>query len=329
MSSNVPVITTSERTCFRRCPQKWWWRYRMGLVPRGEMADALWFGIGVHEALAKWYRKGRQRGPRPATTFEKWCGEEERAIRANYADRDKEWFDKPKFEDAKELGISMLESYVDKYGKDDNWNVIAIERQFKVTVTSHGEAVAEFVSTWDGVYEDLEDGLVKLMEHKTATAIQTAYLELDDQGGAYWAVAGAVLRAEGVLGPTENISEITYNFLRKSRQDERPQNEAGLYLNLDGSVSKKQPPPYFVREPVERIPAEQKTQMQRLADEVTVMNAMRDGTLPITKSTTKDCTFCEFFLMCKMHEHGDKGWESVMRSEYFQRNPYDRYEKSA
>lgn len=301
----------------------------MGLVPRGEMADALWFGIGVHEALAKWYRKGRQRGPRPATTFEKWCDEEERAIRANYSDRDKEWFDKPKFEDAKELGIVMLEAYVDKYGKDDNWNVIAIERQFRITVTNHGEPVAEFVSTWDGVYEDLEDGLIKLMEHKTATAIQTAYLELDDQGGAYWAVAGAVLRAEGVLGPTENISEITYNFLRKSKQDERPTNEAGLYLNLDGSVSKKQPPPYFVREPVERIPAEQRTQMQRLADEVTVMNAMRDGTLPITKNTNKDCTFCEFFLMCKMHEHGDKGWESVMRSEYFQRNPYDRYHKAA
>jgi PD-(D/E)XK nuclease superfamily len=301
----------------------------MGLVPRGQMADPLWFGIGIHEALAKWYGKGKRRGPHPAKTFAKWVGQEERDIRANYADRDKEWFDSPKFEDARDLGIAMLEGYVDKYGKDQNWDVIAIERQFRVLVTWDGVPIAEFWSTWDGVYRDLDDGLVKLMEHKTAAQIMLAYLDIDDQGGAYWAVAGPILRAEGVLKLNEQISEITYNFLRKSMQDERPTNDAGMYLNKDGSISKKQPPPYFIREPVERIPAEQKIQMQRLAEEVTVMNAMRDGTIPVTKSTQRDCPSCEFFLMCKTHEHGGNGWEAIMRADFNQANPYGRYEKSA
>lgn len=301
----------------------------MGLVPRGETVDALWFGIGVHEALAHWYQPGLKRGRHPAAYFDEWCGEEEREIRASYSERDKEWYDEPKFEDARELGVAMLEEYVNKYGKDDHWDVIAIEQQFKVRIIWRGQPIGEFWSTFDGVYRDLRDGRIKLMEHKTAAQIALAYLELDDQGGSYWAVAGAVLRAQGVLKPKEQIKEITYNFLRKSRPDERPKNEAGQSLNLDGSVSKKQPAIAFVREPVERTSAENQIQMERLADEVAVMRAIREGVIPVTKSTTRDCPSCEFFLMCKAHERGGDGWEHIMQADYVQQNPYQRYEKSA
>lgn len=325
----LPVITTSERTTFRRCPQKWWWRYRMGLVPRGETVDALWFGIGIHEALAQWYRKGRKRGILPAVFFAKWCGEEEREIRASYSDRETEWYDEPKFEDSRDLGVAMLEAYIARYGHDEDWDVIATERQFRVLVTWHGESIAEFWSTWDGVYRDLRDGRVKLMEHKTAAAVQTAYLELDDQGGSYWAVAGPVLRQEGTLKPGEQIKEISYNFLRKARPDPRPQDETGAYLNMDGTISKRQPPEAFVRHPVERFPAEHQAQMERLAKEVAVMNAMRSGQLPVTKSTTRDCTFCEFFLMCQLHEKGGDSWMSLMQADFVQQDPYGRYTKSA
>jgi hypothetical protein len=331
--SDLVVITTSERSAFRRCPQKWYWRYRMGFVPRGESPDALWFGIGVHIGLAEWYQQGRKRGPHPAKTFREWVGEEEREIRAAYSDHERDWEDwedKPKFEDARELGIAMLEGYVDKYGKDDSWDVIAIEQQFRIKIMRGGVPIAEFWSTWDGVYRDLADrGKIKLMEHKTATAIQTAYLELDDQGGSYWAVAGALLRKNGLLKPEENIEEITYNFLRKAFPDERPRNETGAYLNKDGTVSKRQPPPLFVREPVHRLPSEQRAQLERLSDEVAVMQAIRDGVIPITKSTTKDCTFCEFFLMCKLHEQGGDKWLALARADFFQQNPYERYQKSA
>lgn len=325
----LPVMTTSERYSLHRCHQQWFWRYRMGLVPKGETVDALWFGIGVHIGLADWYGIGRKRGPHPAKTFAEWCGDEERFIRANFADRDKEWYDRPKFEDARELGIHMLEGYVDKYGKDQNWDVLAVERPFKVIIKSNGVPVGEFWSTWDLVYRDLEDGMIKLADHKTAQAIQLAYLALDPQAGVYVAVAEPILHAEGVLKPDERIEEITFNFLRKSMRDERPMNDQGLYLNKDSSVSKKQPPPYYVREPVERIPAENRTEMQQVADDFAVMQAMRDGVIPITKSKTKDCPQCPFFLMCKAHQAGGDGWEAIMRADYDQLNPYERYEKSA
>lgn len=309
----------------------WWWRYREGLSRKGEAPDALWFGIGVHEALAAWYLKGQKRGPHPAETFAKWHGDEVRYIRAAMAERDSEWYDEPRYEEAGELGVAMLEAYVDKYGRDPSWDVLYIETPFKVKITRGGKPIGRFWSTFDGVYRDLDDGLVYLMEHKTASAIDTAYLEIDDQGGSYFSVATQVLRARGVLGTNENIAGVTYNFLRKSLPDDRPVNEEGLSLNKDGSVSKKQPTVAFVRHLVERAPSEVRSQMDRMADEIAVMNAMRDGIIPVTKTPTKQCPrFCEFWNLCTLHERGsERAIEALKRSNFTQSDPYDRYRKSS
>lgn len=325
MTEQLPIVTTSERYAFNRCSQLWWWRYRMGLTPRGEIPDALWFGIGVHIALADWYLKGKKRGPHPAETFDVWCGDEIREIAASWADRDAEWYDAPKYEDAHTMGVAMLEAYVDKYGKDDQWNVIATEQPFHTKVLSNGQQIAYFDSTFDGVFRDEEDGQVYLMEHKTARQIQTAYLDLDPQAGAYWAVATAVLRAKKQLGPKETIAGITYNFLRKCMPDERPKDGRGQSLNKDGSVSKRQPPPAFHREIIERNPEEMRTEMEALADEVEWMNAIRAGQVPLRKNRTKDCTFCDYFAMCKLDQRGGDRWKQFADSEYTQADPYERY----
>lgn len=328
---DLPIVTTSARSAFRRCPQLWYWKYVDGLQRRGEVPDALWFGIGVHIALADWYMPGKRRGPHPAETFVEWHGEEERWLRAAYADHDRAQgqVEQAKYENALDLGVAMLEGYVDEYGKDPSWDVIAIEHPFKIKVLSHGRAIAYFMSTWDGVIRDLADGRIYLIEHKTATSIQTSYLELDDQAGIYWAVASAILRQKGILGPKEEIAGIIYNFLRKSMGDDRPQDRQGNYLNKNGSISKRQPPPRYVREIVERSAKERKTQMYRLADEVSWMNAILDGDKPVIKNTTKDCTFCEFFTMCKSHERGGEAWKEIAKVDFKVEEPFDRYLKSA
>lgn len=324
--TDLPLVTTTSRSTFRRCPQRYVWRFEMGLTPKGETADALWFGTGVHLALAQWYQKGTRRGPHPAETFYEWCKNEIREIRASR----EEWEEQPKYEDAGNLGVAMLENYVDKYGRDSQWHIIAIEQPFKIKVTWHGKPVAIFMSAWDGVFRDRSDGRIYLLENKTAQQIALAYLELDDQGGAYWAVASAWLRAKGILKPDENIAGIMYNFLRKTKGDDRPQNEGGAYLNKDGSVSKKQPPPAFIRHLVERSPREQKTQMERLAKEVAVMEAVRNGVIPVIKNSTRDCAnYCEFFSICTLHERGGNTWEQLARQLYTKTDPYGRYRKSA
>jgi hypothetical protein len=325
---SLPEIRTSERKLFRRCPWAWWQAYRMGLRAISEERDALWLGTGVHEALALWYLKGKRRGPHPAETFERWAGKGIGEIRANYSSHDREWYEEPKYVDAIELGIAMLEGYVEKYGKDPQWNVLHIEHRFRTTIRNGSTPLAIFVGTFDGAVRDLDDGLVYLLEHKTATQINTGFLALDDQAGGYLAVATAVLRANGTLGDKERIAGIIYNYLRKSYPDERPQNERGEYLNQDGSVSKRQPPAKFLREVIERGPNEHLTQMQRLVDEVEIMNGMRTGDIPLIKNTSWECTWCPFFVMCKVHERGGD-WQEIARSSYIQQDPYGPYHKSA
>lgn len=373
-TASLPVLRTSERSAFKRCPQRWYWEYRMGYRPRAVQADALWLGIGIHEAMAVYYQRGKRRGRHPAATFRDWAGEEIGFART-YLD---ETFDAPVWEDATELGIAMLEGYVEHWGKDSQWQIIAPEYQFKVRIAREGEPIAIFSSRWDGVLRDLSDGQIYLLETKTAAQIILAYLELDDQGGSYWAVASQVLRAKGILRPGEEIAGIIYNFLRKAMPDERPQDVSGLYHNkptkehyvealqstgartveqaspksgpiaidkaklgdlevaarfarveVMGEVSKSQPPPRYIRELVERTPAEQRTQLDRIADEVAVMNAVRDGIIPVTKTPTKDCPRCPFFTPCILHERGKDSYKAILKADFRQIDPYEDMRKSA
>lgn len=366
MTVDLPVLRTSERAIFKRCPWRWWQEFRMGYRPRGIQADALWLGVGIHIALAAWYQPGKKRGRHPAETFAEWCGSEI-AYAKTYLD---ETFDDAVWYDAKELGIAMLDGYVEHYGKDQQWHVIATEQPFAVKLFRLGEPVAIFKSRWDGVVRSLVDGRIYLVEHKTASQIMLPYLEMDDQGGSYWAVASQVLRAKGILKPKEDIAGIIYNFLRKAMPDERPQNGQGLYLNkptkehyvaaligvdgwtedrlrklkvddldsvaaanylvVEGDISKSQPPPRYVREIIERSRIEQRTQLDRIADEVTVMNAVRDGTIPLTKTPTKDCPRCPFWMPCQLHERGSlHAFQEVLQADYIQEDPYLDDQKSA
>jgi hypothetical protein len=324
-AATLPTLRTSERSAFKRCPQRWWWEYRQGYRQRSPQADALWFGIGIHEALAQWYLNGKRRGPHPADTWEKWAGDEI-AFARTYLD---ETFDEPVWMDATELGIAMLEEYANYYGRDTQWDIISVEQPFRVRIMRDGQPLAYFASRWDGVLRNAEDGKVYLLENKTAAQIATAYLELDDQAGSYWAVASQLLKTQGILKQNESIEGIIYNFLRKAKLDDRPQNLDGLRTNKDGSISKKQPPPLFVRTVIERSAKEQRTQLERIADEVAVMNAVREGIIPITKTSTRDCPRCPFWIPCTLHERGSDSYKSVLRNNYRRADPYADMRKAA
>jgi PD-(D/E)XK nuclease superfamily len=314
----LPVVHTSTRTALKRCPWRWWMTYEEGYRPKFAQADALWLGIGVHEALAQWYLPGKRRGTHPAKYFAQWAGDEIAYV--------KSWLDEQYEEavwlDARDLGVAMLEGYIDRYGRDPQWQVIAVERPFSVRITDKKRPVAIFRSRWDMVFRNLQDRKIYLGEHKTANQIVTEYLENDDQGGSYWAVAGSVLRAEGVLKDGEEIAGIIYNFLRKSMPDERPENAEGLKLNKDETVSKKQPAVRYLRHPVMRSRPEQHTQLQHIADEVALMNAYRSGALNLTKTPTKDCVRCPLRIPCVLHERGLPSFADEMKAHFVKGDPY-------
>jgi hypothetical protein len=237
----TPIIRTSERRDFKRCPWRWWQAWRKGLVPVGSVSDALWFGTGVHIALASHYcGPGLKRGPHPAVTFGKWATAEMRFIKTSdkFGNGARATIEE-KLVPALELGTTLLEEYIRTYGPDDSWWVIAPEQSGQVSVpdpTDPQQVLAIYGFTYDLVFRDLIDEQIWLGEHKTAKAIMLDHLPLDDQAGSYWAVAGPQLQADGLLGKREKIAGIMYNFLKKSLPDTRPRNAQGMYTNQPGKA---------------------------------------------------------------------------------------------
>lgn len=331
--NGIPKLRTSERIAFKRCPQRWWWSYRDGLRSIGQPSNPLWFGTGWHLALALWYKPGKKRGIDPRETWTKYCEDEIRFIKteSNGGEMDLTEQKVAEYVEATELGKVMFDGYLDTFGKDENWKVLAPEQTFQVSIPDPdtGEPLIEYAGTFDGVYLDEEDGRIKLMEHKTAAAISTKHLSLDDQAGSYWAIATNVLRHQKLIRPKQTIAGITYNFARKAKPDDRPTNELGQYLNKDGSVSKVQGSPRFVRELIPRTAYERRVQIKRIQNEAIAMEAYREGSLPLIKNPTKDCSWdCDFFDMCELHE-STPDWEDYRDAMFKIEDPYKDHRKAA
>jgi hypothetical protein len=354
----------------------WYWAWRCGLKPIGEMSDALWFGTLVHAALAEWYSgPGLKRGAPPAETFERLADEEIRWIKTEArgkADNLNTWIEE-KLEPASALGISLLNDYVEFWGRDERWHVIQPEHSGQVDLHDRDDPsilLAIYAFTYDLVFRDLADDSIWLGEHKTCKAVRTDHLPLDDQAGSYFAVAPVELRAAGLIGPKERLQGIEYNFIRKATADDRPRNTDGHYcnqpvkadyvsvlqdvvaahsaptlaklkledlkeiargygVNVYGEVSKLQPKPRFLRESVYRSPRERQTQIDRIRDEALYMSMMRDGSLPIIKNPTNECSWCAYHGMCLLDERGDtEAVAEYRKAMYRVADPYADHRKS-
>lgn len=371
MSARTPILRTSERRAFKRCIWRWWQSYRMGLVPLGSTSDALWFGTGVHLALAEWYKgPGLKRGPYPSETFSKWAENELRFIktREQYRGQAGEAFIEEKLVPAKELGVVMLDGYLNTYGKDPQWSIIAPEHSGQIDIMDPNDVdklLCTYAFTYDLVYRCLECGRVKLGEHKTAAAISLGHLPLDDQAGSYWAIASQELSASGLIGPKERIAGIQYNFLRKAKPDPRPRNSEGHYLNkatkqdavdalteagvlfdvkasgeklmelaaeklvkVEGKVSKSQPQPLFVREFVTRTAKQRAQQIRRIQGEALHMAYVREGYLPLTKNPTFNCQWDCDFHELCLLDETGGDVTEYRESMFRQQDPYADHRKS-
>jgi hypothetical protein len=363
----VVHVRTSERRAFKRCPQRWAWAYLDGLRSK-ETAHALWFGSGIHEALAHYYQPGLKRAKDFVEVWESWCddgsGDGQYAKVSELGDA---------YIEARELGVIMLLGHLAKWGEvDKKWDFIQSEMPFQVRIPLDDGTYIEYDGTFDGVYVDGNDRKkIKLLENKTAKAITRNHLSLDDQAGSYWAIAQTILKKRGVLKARQNIDGIQYNYLRKGIPDERPVNAAGYATNkptkahyaasvelqkaadmsefklgrlsadalaklaeehnipIVGEVSKTQPAPLFERFYIKRTAPERRTQVQRIKDEALWMNSARNGELPIIKNPTMDCSWdCAFFAMCELHEQG-VDWEDFRDQVFVSHDPYADHRKVA
>jgi hypothetical protein len=346
-----PMVRTSERSSFKRCVQQWQWGYVEGLKPRDE-APALRFGSLVHKALEVRYPPGIKRGPKPAETFEKaYHAELKEAEKLwGFRDADEEW------ESALDLGVDMLEAYVEEYGRDEEWEVIASEMTFKVPIYTpfierpgEGEGYLQldgslsarkrvlfyYVGTMDGVWKSRMDGGVRINDYKTTKGDPERESEgktFDEQSTAYWTWGVDWLIKKKILKPKdqEALDGMLYTFLRKAKRDERPQNADGYYLNKDGSVSQKQPPSLFHRALIYRGETDRENARQRATEDAMEMARVRRGDRAVTKSPgtgypDMQCKACQFRDMCELHEVG-ADWEALRDAMMTIWNPYDAHE---
>lgn len=361
------LLRNSERQTYLRCRLRWKWTWLDGRAPR-VAAPALRFGTLVHEALAAYYKPGKKRGPHPAEVFDSlYDAELKEASRFGFRDEDDEWHD------ARELGLDMLNRYVERYGDDSHIEIISPEQPFAVDLsTRNGQRyLVTPVGTFDAIIRDLRIGKIGLFEHKTAAQIALGHLPLDEQAGTYHALAGDWLVEQGILPEGDRIDFILYNFLRKALGDERPRNEAGQYLNKPtkkalqracaehdlpqsgkvedlikalekrkvdwqqyGEISKSQPPPYFVREPVYRDEADRESLLFRIRAQAWEMMEAEAGRLPIYKRPTGGCaggmgeSKCPVYDACELHETGSD-WEETLDLTMIDWDPYESpYERS-
>lgn len=309
------LLRTSERATFTKCRQQWYWAWIEGLRPKSQF-PALRFGTLVHKALEIRYPPGTKRGPHPARTFEQLY-ELEVAEHGAYGfkDEDGNWYR------AAEIGVHMLEAFVDKYGKDEDWEVISSEQTFRTRIK--GNLV--YVGTLDGIWRNRSTRHIMIVDWKTTEQFWFEHLPLDEQAGSYWAFAPRWLKQQGILPADAEIKGILYTFLRRAIPDDRPKNGLGQALNKDGTVSKRQPPPMFHRELVYRDKYERWLLRQRTIVQAREMRNCLDTPEMIYKSPGRmNCGACAFRDPCELHEAG-RDYKPLLRGLYTKEDPYSAH----
>lgn len=326
----LPVIRSHERMDFKRCQRKWFWRWRKGLVPKNKSFGALDLGTWVHDAFAVWYL--------PATAkreVRRWgvLSEHFDTIAWTAIERAKDTTPEHVIAEAeklRELGLAMMQAYERHYGRDERIAVVKPEIPLEFNFSNRqGRMFARHKLKPDMLYRDTETGKLWLMEHKTAKTVKVEHLVIDDQARPYGSMSERALRRAGLFKKGDRLAGINYNFIRKGMPDERELDAQGRALNKDGTVSKRQPAPFFARYPVFMSTGAKAQTLIRLQNEVAMITATTEALrhkqlLPsqLMKTPHKSCPrFCDYFEMCKLEEEGAD--ISVMqRSAYRIEDPY-------
>jgi hypothetical protein len=324
----IPRLRTSERTTFERCRWLWYLNYVLARRPNIDRPP-LRFGTLIHGALAAYYKPGKKRGPKPALTFERLYEADAKAAGefGFKVEEDEIWAN------AAELGPAMLTNYVDYYGADDEWEVLATEYPFSIRV----KHAIPFVYTGvvDGVWRHLPTAKIWMPDHKTTGGIERhpRWLLLDEQAGAYWTFGREAIYRAKLIPRSTQISGLLFNFLRKAPPDDRPRDNGGNYLNKDGSISGKQPAPYFDRKPVFRDDKDRDSVYERVQKQWAQIHAAtqsawifhEDSDLIYKNATKWTCQGCSMFDICEAHEI-QTDWEDLMESTTQIWNPYAEHE---
>lgn len=336
--TGAPLLRTSERNDFKRCPWLWHETWLKGLRSQREPTWA-WFGTAIHRALEIRYPVGDKRGSMGDVhdAFDESLDGQTRRIWTEGGSLEDE-----EVVDARTLGHAMLDGYAEEYGEDKAWTVLHTEQPFQINVPhpdKSGRILVVYAGTWDLAVWDKVDKVFKIVDHKTRKTFPSnwEFYNMNDQQGSYLWVAKEVLVHKGILKKTDTIDGLIFNALKKAMPDTRPVNADGQACNkptkqhyLDalgyataprgltvadlaeqaasrgitvyGDPSVQQPTPRYHRHEVFADDRKRVAQARKVQAEALVMEEMRSGRLPIFKVPTEDCVRCQIFEYCELDD---------------------------
>jgi hypothetical protein len=215
------LTTYSQWRIFRDCRMACKYRYFDNLVPL-DRAHTLRFGATIHECLELWHNSLNF----PVV---------QKHIDLSYPDRNA-LNEQGEAEKADwHLAHAMMEGYVLHYPTED-FDVLALEKGFEGAIinpqTGAESRSFRLAGKVDGIVK--KDGLYYLLEHKTTSAIDGAYIEklwTDFQITIY---AGYLEQTMGIT-----ISGIIYNILAKAKlRQSRGETEAEFEERRAGLIAK-------------------------------------------------------------------------------------------
>lgn len=322
----VPLLLRSHEIMdWKRCPKMWFWKWRMGLVPKERSLGALDLGSWLHDSLAPWYKMDPS-ARTVATLMERYRRVVRSSVQENIPSHVLE-----KGRELAKLGQEMLKAYARHYQGDKDWDVIGAEIPLEVEITDQdGRTLGVYRMKLDLAVRERSTGKIWIVEHKSAKVIRTEHLSIDGQARPYGSLAEIAMKRSGILGKRESIEGILYNFLRKALPDPREVNAEGLALNKDGSISKKQQAPLFKRHPVKLTKRAKLVALKRIQRDVTLLTELRSYLAKhrefadkLPKTPHHSCPkFCDFFAMCELEEEGGAIGE-LQRGTFVRRDPYE------
>ena len=273
-SDNFKGVSPSQLDA-AACRLAWHLGYRLGYRPR-RVSKSLDLGTGIHAALEALYKSGAD----PVGAFVEWCA-------ARRAEISPQWEDDARaMDEIEDLGTVMLAGYVDRYGDDPGFEVLATEATLTARIPVPGKnTLSRYTMTarLDGIIRDLDSGRLFSLEHKTYRSFSAAHFDLDHQFTAQVWLGQQCLGDLGLEG--EEIIGVLYNGLRKA------------------VPTKRTTAPLFVREKIFRTRAQIDAFLHRAYNQCRDLSTASVRIYP--QPNPMRCGTCSFRDPCIAYQRGE------------------------
>lgn len=197
------IITHSSLECFKSCRQKYKLRYIDGIVPK-EKSEALEFGSATHLLLEQYFNGLKAVQMFDSDKYEKTLLKDELGRLVNSVNLSK-------VEKAKLLGLIL--GYIDTWYEGDfenkEFEVVDVEKEFNKKSEAKNFC---FAGKIDAIVKSNSDGRYFIVEHKTSSLVDDAYIAQKDIDSQTLTYAACIEDLFGI-----NVSGVIHDILTKQK----------------------------------------------------------------------------------------------------------------